>query len=193
MEEKKENRRVQLTKRMLKESFIQLLEEKDISEITIKELCEKADINRSTFYAHYNDQYNLMYKIQNELIDNVEAHLALFIHEERGSVTPGMLEEIFEYIRDNAKLCRLLLSERGDLNFQKRVLNLVYGKTINHLTSTMNLTREDAEYVYAYTITGCIGVIQKWLNDDMKKSSKFMAEIVMNLTPGDAPTAVDDI
>ncbi len=184
MEEKKENRRVKVTKKMLKESFIKLLETKDIASITIKELCEQADINRSTFYAHYNDQYDLMTKIQNELIENIESYLAPYIHDEREDVSVEMLERIFEYVMENAQVCRLLLSERGDLNFQKRVLNLVYGKYIHELRETLVLNKEDAEYVYAYTITGCIGVIQKWLNDDMKKSPKFMAEIVINMTPG---------
>ncbi len=184
MEEKKENRRVQLTKKMVKESFIRLLEEKEISDITIKELCEKADINRSTFYAHYSDQYDLMCKIQDELIENVEVYLTPYIHDEMEDVSVEIVERIFEYVRENAQICRLLLSERGDLNFQKRVLNLVYGRYISELRKTLALNREDAEYVYAYSITGCIGVIQKWLNDDMKKSPRFMAEIVINMTPG---------
>ncbi|NBG88820.1 TetR-like C-terminal domain-containing protein [Isachenkonia alkalipeptolytica] len=184
MEERKENRRVKVTKMLLKESFIKLLETKDIASITIKELCEDADINRSTFYAHYNDQYDLMGKIQNELIDHVEHYLAPYIHDETEEVSVEMVEGIFEYAMENARICRLLLSERGDLNFQKRVLNLVYGKYINELQQSLALNKEDAEYVYAYTITGCIGVIQKWLNDDMKKSPKFMAEIVINMTPG---------
>lgn len=60
MSKKKEDRRVKFTKMFLKESLIDLLEEKSIFKITIKEICEKADINRATFYAHYSDQYNLL-------------------------------------------------------------------------------------------------------------------------------------
>jgi len=56
MKSNKLDRRVKYTRMVLKESFINLLEKKDISQITIKEICEDADINRATFYAHYNDQ-----------------------------------------------------------------------------------------------------------------------------------------
>ncbi len=63
MKNTKDDRRVKYTKMVLKESFIKLLEKKDISQITIKEICEDADINRATFYAHYNDQFDLMHKI----------------------------------------------------------------------------------------------------------------------------------
>ena len=79
MKQAREDRRVKYTKMVLKESFINLLEKKEISQITIKEICEDADINRSTFYTHYTDQYDLLRKIENELLDNVSAHLAELI------------------------------------------------------------------------------------------------------------------
>lgn len=178
----KENRRVKVTKMLLKKSFVNILEQKEISRITIKEICEKADINRSTFYAHYTDQYDLMKKIQDELIENVEAHLSPYIYDEMPKVSLEMLEGIFEYIEENAEICKLLLSERGDMHFQKRVLNLIYGKYMEDLTKHLGLSQDDADYVYAYSITGSIGVIQKWLNDDMKKSPSFMAKTLLNMT-----------
>lgn len=182
MENKKENRRAKVTKMLLKKSFIKILEKKDISRITIKEICEFADINRSTFYAHYTDQYDLMKKIQDELIENVEAYLSPYIYYETSNVSQEMLKGIFEHIKDNAEICQILLSERGDIHFQKRVLNLVYGKYMDDLTKKMGLNKEDADYICAYSISGCIGVIQKWLNDDMIKSPKFMAKIILSMT-----------
>ena len=79
-------------------------------------------------------------------------------------------------------MCKLLLSERGDLNFQKRVLMLAYEKNINDLIKNGVTSREDAEYIYAFTLTGCVGVIQKWLNDNMVKSPRYMAETITELT-----------
>lgn len=184
MRGKKEDRRVKYTKMVLKESFIKLLEKKHISQITIKEICEDADINRATFYAHYNDQYDLMRKIQDELFENVGMYLSAYTHNELPVVPVDMVERIFEYIKENARLCKLLLSERGDLNFQKRVLTLIYEKNISDLTKSGAISKEDAEYIYAFTLTGCVGAIQKWLNDDMKKSPRFMAETIINLTMG---------
>lgn len=179
---KKENRRVKITKNMLKASFIQLLEHKEISRITIKEICEVADINRSTFYAHYTDQYDLMRKIQDELVENVEAYLSPYIYDQMPRVSEEMMIGIFEYIKRNAGICRLLLSEKGDIHFQKRVLNLVYGKYMDDLINNLKFNREEANYVYAYSITGSIGVIQKWLNDGMKKPPQFMAKILLSMT-----------
>lgn len=184
MRSDKDDRRVKYTKMVLKESFIKLLEKKDISKISIKEICEDADINRATFYAHYNDQYDLLRKIENELLHNINAHLAEINQETNNMNAILLAERIFEYLKENARLCKLLLSERGDFNFQKQVMMLVYDIIISQLTDNNMLTKEDAEYVYSFTITGCVGIVQKWLNEDMKKSAHFMAEMVVNLTLG---------
>lgn len=183
MAEKKDDRRVRYTKMVLKESFIKLLEKKEISQITIKEICENADINRATFYAHYSDQYDLLKKIEDELLDNVNAYLAELDQIDKMS-NVLITEKIFEYIKENAQLCKMLLSERGDFSFQKKVMALVYDKIISELTDYHKISKEDAEYVYSFTITGCVGIVQKWLDDDMKKSAHFMAEMVIKLTLG---------
>lgn len=180
----RDDRRVKYTKMVLKESFIKLLEKKDISQISIKEICEDADINRATFYAHYSDQYDLIRKIENELLDNINAHLTELDQIINNMNAVLLAEKIFEYIKENARLCKLLLSERGDFDFQKQVMMLVYDKIIFELTDNNKITKEDAEYVYSFTITGCVGIVQKWLNEDMKKSPRFMAEMVVSLTVG---------
>jgi AcrR family transcriptional regulator len=169
---------------VIKESFIDLLGQKDISKITIKEICDNADINRATFYSHYSDQYDLMRKIENELFENIQKYLSGYVNNQSDFNLVKTLEKIFDYIKENAKLCKLLLSERGDLNFQKRVMEIVYDRHIDDMTSGGLITKEDAEYIHSFTITGCIGVIQKWFNDGMKKSAAFMAEMVIKLTIG---------
>ncbi|NLY48097.1 MAG: TetR/AcrR family transcriptional regulator [Clostridiales bacterium] len=184
MRESKDDRRVKYTKMVIKESFINLLEKKDLSRITVKEICEDADINRATFYSHYTDVYDLLRKIENELLENVNAQLSQLYEKGKKVNEVDLAERIFDYIKENAKLCRLLLSERGDISFQKKVMIIAYDKIINELTDNNKISREDAEYVYSFAITGCIGIVQKWFNDNMKKSPRFMAEMVIRLTLG---------
>jgi predicted nucleic acid-binding protein len=59
---------------------------------------------------------------------------------------------------------------------------MVYEKNINDMIKNGEKAREDAEYIYAFTLTGCVGVIQKWLNDNLIKSPRYMAETIMKLT-----------
>ncbi|MEN6351185.1 MAG: TetR-like C-terminal domain-containing protein [Syntrophomonas sp.] len=184
MREDRVDRRVKYTRMVLKESFINLLEKKDISQISIKEICEDADINRATFYAHYSDQYDLLKKIEAELLDNINIHIAEFDQKNNEMDAVLQAERIFEYLKENAKICKILIGEHGDFSFQKQVMMLVYELVITNLTDNNKITREDAEYVYSFTITGCVGLVQKWLDDDMKKSPRFMAEMVIKLTLG---------
>jgi hypothetical protein len=74
------------------------------------------------------------------------------------------------------------LSEKGNLDFQKRIMMLVYDKDISNLFNKNIFSKEDMDYVYSFIITGCIGVIQKWLEDNMKKSTRSMAEMIIDLT-----------
>ena len=66
---RKSDARVRYTQRVLKESFLSLLREKPVNKITVKEVCELAELNRATFYAHYSDCFALMESIEQELLD----------------------------------------------------------------------------------------------------------------------------
>lgn len=180
----KDDRRVKYTKMVLKESFIKLLTKKDISQISIKEICENADINRATFYSHYSDQYDLLKKIENELLENVRSYLYGFKEMDANLNSLETVEKVFDYIKENAQLCKLLLSEHGDLTFQKSVMVFVYDIVMSNLTNGGVIDQETAEYIYSFTIIGCVGVIQKWLNDDMQKSTRYMAEMIIKLANG---------
>lgn len=69
------NQRERLTKLLLKQSLISLLKEKNISQISVKELCASAGINRSTFYLHYANAYELLELVEQEIIDNTNEYL----------------------------------------------------------------------------------------------------------------------
>jgi AcrR family transcriptional regulator len=75
----KMDRRKKYTRMVLKDSLMELLREKHISGITVKEICELADINRSTFYSHYSDHYDLLNKIEEEIIEDMQEKLNMYI------------------------------------------------------------------------------------------------------------------
>lgn len=182
MKNKKTDRRVKYTKMVLKKSFVNLLKKKTLSKITIKEICEDADINRATFYSHYSDQYDLLCQIENELIEDINHYLESYSFSIEGKEAVEMLEMIFEYIKENAELCAVLLSDNGDINFQKQVRKIVQIQCISEWTANKSMNKDDAEYIYSFFTIGSVGVIQKWLSEGMKKSAREMAEMILNLT-----------
>ena len=74
MKNGKTDRRVKYTKTMLKNALVQRMHKQHISSISVKSLCETADINRSTFYAHYTDSYNLLHQIGQESLPLNSSH-----------------------------------------------------------------------------------------------------------------------
>lgn len=184
MKSEKIDRRVKYTKMVLKASFINLLKSKHISKISIKEICDDADINRATFYAHYSDQYDLRSKIEAELIDDINEYLDGGSFNDPESVSLDMLVKIFEYIKENAELCIVLLGDSGDINFQRQVMMIVREQCVSAWSSSKDIGKDDAEFIYTFYAIGSVGIIQKWLLEGMKKPVREMAELILKLANG---------
>ena len=90
------DQRVRLTKSMIKSAFLDLLSKKNVRHITVRELCEKAQINRATFYAHYMDIYDLKQQLENELLSSFSEAFAKSVAEADGSFSSEkMFAEVF--------------------------------------------------------------------------------------------------
>ncbi len=181
MKTEKIDRRVKYTKMVLKDSFISLLKKKHISKISIKEICDVADINRATFYAHYTDQYDLRRKIEEELIDDIKEYLESGSFNDPDNVSLDMLVKIFEYLKKNAELCVVLLGDSGDINFQQQVMMIVREQCISAWTSSKSIDPVDAEFIYTFYAIGSVGIIQKWLTEDIDKPPFEMASLILKL------------
>ncbi len=158
---------------------MELLKVKQISTITIKELCELADINRSTFYAHYSDQYDLLYSIEEEFIEDmvVTMNEYNFSKEEEASL---MTEKLLEYIADKSDICQTLLSENSDIHFQKKGMMITKQFIFKNLMIDNKLDQETFEYIRIFFVSGSIHVIKKWLENGMNKTPKEIALILNN-------------
>jgi len=106
MKDGKMDRRVKYTKTMLKDALVQLMQKQHISGISVKSLCDIADINRSTFYTHYTDQYDLLRHIEEEVMDNLKLHLEKKDYKDNLPVSAQVMTLILEYAKENADLLR---------------------------------------------------------------------------------------
>ncbi|AQQ52290.1 TetR/AcrR family transcriptional regulator [Planococcus lenghuensis] len=179
MESSKMDRRKKYTRMRLRDSLIELLKDKEITAITIKELCEQADINRSTFYAHYRDQLDLLETIEEEIIEDMAAYMAQY--EERQEDDQQMIEKLMAYFASKKEVCRILLNDKKDTGFQKKVMTFAHQTFMKNWTPGSELDEDLYEYVSTFIISGSIHVIKRWLNNDMDKSPKEMAEIINRL------------
>lgn len=177
----KENRKTRYTKMVLQNSLFELLEKKPITKITIKELCENADINRTTFYSHYTDQYDLLTKIENETLSWAKEAVASLTDKNDKSENIKIMEEIFQYFVDNSKNLKVLMSERGDINFQKQIFTIIYQQCGIYFSSEPDANSCERDEYFVFVVNGSIGLLQHWLKNGIKRSAREMAEIIYNM------------
>ncbi|MFA9556805.1 TetR/AcrR family transcriptional regulator [Evansella sp. AB-rgal1] len=180
MASSKMDRRKRYTRMVLKESLMKLLKEKPISLITVKEICEAADINRSTFYSHFKDHYDLLYQIEEEFIEDMNVTLRSYNYNEEEEALQ-MIEHILTYISDNRDICEVLLSEHGDVSFQNRIMNVAYNVSVKNWVSESNIDEDISKYASLFAVSGSIRVIESWLHNELDKTPKEMAKIILTL------------
>ena len=184
MKELKQNRKTKYTQSALKDSLIELMKEKPISQITIKELCEKADINRSTFYTHYSDQYQLLKSIEDETLSWVKEAIAGFSGKTEKEDFIKNIEKIFEYLVENKNHIQVLMSEQGDIDFQRNLMIVIYEQCGTWLTNDLGADISKSELYFVFLINGSVGLIQHWLKTGMNETAREMSEFIYDMTFG---------
>lgn len=178
MEKKKIDQRVRLTQHLLKNALVQLMQEQHISKISIRAICEFAGINRSTFYVHYTDQYELLKKVEQEVLDNLNKYLGKQDLSDERPISIQILIKVLDYVKENMELFKALLSENCDFAFQKDLVALA-----QIISSQQNqlFDLRTQEYIKIFGFTGTISMLQKWLNDGANESPAQMAEFIIQI------------
>ncbi len=166
---KKDNRRVVMTKRIIKDVFIEMLEKKSIQKIYVRELCVKADINRSTFYKYYESQYDLLAEIENDLLIEIEEKC-------KDTDNTKGLNNILQYISRNKKTYKVIFNANIDSMFPKKLLNL---PIITEIMNNKLVNKNENKYKKIYILEGGYHVILKWLNNDCRESPEEITRLVM--------------
>jgi AcrR family transcriptional regulator len=183
MKEMKMDRKTRYTRKALAESLIELMKDKPFTKITIRELCEKADVNRTTFYAHYRDQYDLLKQIEEETLSYIEAILNKYDNKRSKREVLEMVEELFDFIANNSNSLQVLLSENGDIGFQKKLFrHFMFKEQLLKYFPQKSIKEERKEYWSVYVINGAIGLVQHWLKDNMSVPVSELAKIMMFLS-----------
>lgn len=170
---KNEDRRVRMTKMILAESLLELMKEKPISKITASELCRKADINRNTFYAHYNYPEQVLEDIENQVFNKLKTSIENSV--KNGDIS-SLLDEICHEIKNNATLCTILLSSQSENNVLSRLISVAHDRTIEEWQELgTNIKRDELESYFTFATAGSMGVIREWMNNGLIESPEIIA------------------
>ena len=179
----KTDRRVRRTKAMLIQAFVTLLETKPIKDITVKELCDTADLNRGTFYLHYKDIYDMIEQLETDILNEFQTLIQHYdMNDPDPSCPATLLHKIFQFAADNAALCRVLLSENGDISFLINIKSLFRDFYLKLCIATFGETDHSRyEYSYAFIASGCVGLIESWLSAEQLAPPEEIATLASNI------------
>lgn len=192
MREDRTDLRVIRTKQSIRDALVEMIEEKGFEAMTVKDITTTAKINRGTFYAHYQDKFDLMIKCEEEVmkdmskiaIHNFPDVLSEMATNSTNSATFHLLVSIFEYLNDNSGFMKAVLGPKGDLSFQSRLKEFMW-ETLFGDISTKLLDKEKlrvpSQYLISYVASAHIGIIQQWLNSGRNESPKEMAHILSTI------------
>ena len=170
---KPDGRRVRMTKMLLKQSLIDLLKEKSIHDISIKDICSGADINRSPFYRHYNTQFELYDDILEDITQDIAGIYASCAGEDY--TAQSFLTEILRYIEANRETFLVILSGNS---------NVSMGETFNRFTNRFIDTENASElsvYIIQFIAAGMTSFLWTWLNKEKRRSAEDVALIISSI------------
>ena len=186
MDEKPVDRRVRKTKRQLRLALMQLMSEKNVKDISVRELAAIADINRGTFYIHYKDVYDLLSQLEEEMAQGLvkvcQAHNA---EEYNGSTFP-YLSDLYKFIAENADMCRVLLGANGDKAYTDRICGILRDEHLYDFVAHFYPNNDPTllDFFCAFIISGNLALALRWIYSGMKESTEEMAtlagEIIMH-------------
>ena len=173
------DRRVKYTKKIIKESFFELLKDKEIDKITISELCEKADINRATFYRYYIDIYDLLEKIGQDLIDELKTKLDDFKDSSLKDVTKAYLT----ILKENRELTKIIFSNRKNIYlFNDFFEYIYYNYKIKQINNIDNINESDTIMPFVFIFNGALGIINYWLQNNFEEDIDKISELIEKIS-----------
>jgi len=174
----KTDARVRYTKSIIEKSFFTLLKMKPLNKISVKSVCDLAEINRTTFYRYYTDPYDLLRQIENNLVQSMES---LIQDAKAGNIDKTILS-VVDAIHEHSDIYTLLVSDYGDRNFINRIINESYVILKDKIKTYLPETSEtDRKWLYNFLTHGSINIIFLWIEDGMKEEQKDVAKFIKKL------------
>lgn len=169
--------RVRYTRMIIEKSFLELIQKKPVSKITVTELCEKAQINRATFYKHYLDIPDLLEKIEEDLFTTIRTSFGSEDIKLR-----AFLVKMMCYTRDNQDRFLALGSDNGDPNLMTKTFMVCYESAYPLVEQNMpGMQENERQMLYYFLSHGAGAVLTWWIKNGMKESPEEIADFILGV------------
>lgn len=180
--EKKEYRSAVRSRKLIRQAFFELLKEKNFEKITVTDIVKKADVNRSTFYAHYPDVIGVVEEIQEEIIEYTQSFMESMDFKDYYQNPKPYLQHLVKLVADNSELYRLLMTSAMAAKQLDQLKNILIERTIE----TINVPdvfkdRFEFEFSVRFFMGGVADVYTQWLYGVIDCSLDELTDQIANM------------
>lgn len=175
-------------------ALIELLDKKDFEYITIKEICEKAGVNRSTFYLHYENTSDLLQEVTQYITDGF---LSYFSRDQKRKIfdfdncelkellfmTPEYILPYLTYIKENQKIFRTSIRNLGSMKFDA-VYEKLFRYIFDPILKRFSFTESERRYTMKFYLTGITAIVAEWIENDCTDSVEAITQVILKCTLG---------
>jgi AcrR family transcriptional regulator len=179
--------RVRRTHQLLRNALIELIQEKGYNDITVKDITERATLNRATFYLHYQDKEDLLAQGFDEVWQELTRQNPLPVAPDGTLALEGTRTTVcsdFEHLNENARFYRVMLGKQGVPEFTRLMQDHVYESTAARLRSVLGglpIQPVPIEIVLRFIASAYVGIMAWWLENDRPYTPQEMADFIVSL------------
>lgn len=174
----KENQRVTMSKRMLKEALIDTLKRKPLEEITVSEICDSSGINRTTFYRHYNNPTDMIEEIAGEFFEKInECNQSVY---KEGAMSP--IFKVIQYVYEHKETSYLISEKSVYQIIMKRFNTSLPDDILKSAMSSNGMDEVEKKYTIKVIYASSYTIMNEWLANGMKEKPETVARIILNVS-----------
>lgn len=183
-----EDRRARRSRKMLKESLLELMKKKSFSEISVRDVTDGADMNRGTFYLHYAGTAELLQSLEADLLAEAQELIDAHIPETvaRGNVRP-VLEPVLDFVVEHRDTCKILFANSEASGFIQALQLLIRKNGTSVLEAWFHpQDQSQTDYFLNFITWGFIGLLEEWFAQDMALPKRELVDIAQRVADGAA-------
>jgi len=176
------DRRVIKTKKAIRNAFAELLSERDINEITIKDISDRAIINRKTFYSYYAGVYQLIDEIENEIVATLSEALRNEDFESIAHNPYALFQKLTAIINSDMDFYGFLMQSGHNSNLDAKIVMALKIKIKSSFWEQSGIDEKDFDLALDFVCAGILSVYQSWFNSDRTQSIEMISKTVSIIT-----------
>ncbi|MFE5322678.1 TetR/AcrR family transcriptional regulator [Paenibacillus sp. NPDC056579] len=187
--DKTTDRRKIRTKRLLRKALLELMDEKGLDKVTVRDLTERAEVNRGTFYLHYKDIYDLMDQIKKEIFDGLAAEMSKIVVSDIAKYADKQVPyppavHLLQYFRKQYDFFRVILGPNGDIAFPYQIRMFMAKQMHNQVL--VHIPNDDSalvprDYLVAFITSAQLGLLTHWIQSGMSLPEEKVAIIIARI------------